>query len=178
MAMLPGPDHPEDPEEPAEEVLDADFKPRRRRGLFSRRKKKKADKDKLVLWTISRDRVDYGCGVEYVARKSLFDKEDMPRDAVHLTGFKGHYVVVDMLPDYPEYADPDAEVDEDGNFVRPHNYFDAFGYFKFFADQRIKKGYDALGVLSGVKKPIDWKQIGIVLVVAVIVIAVAMQFVG
>lgn len=170
--MLPP---PEAPEEPEEEVLDADFKPRKRR-LFGR--KRKEDKDKLVLWTISRDRVDYGCGVEYIARKSLFRKEDMPRDAVHLTGFKDTYVVVDMLPDFPEYADPDAEVDEDGNFLRPHNYFDAFGYFKYFADQRIKKGYDALGVLSGVKKPIDWKNIGIVLVVAVIVIFVAMQFVG
>lgn len=157
-------------------VVDADYTIRRKpllHRLFpSLDPDRRARKGRLALWTITRDEVDRPPWVEYEARLSYVKRADLPREAVHVTGQKGVYAVVGMEPRYPEYADPAAETDEDGNFVRPHNYFDAYGYFKWFADQRIKKGYDALGHLDRIGRPIDWQRIATVAAVVVVVAAV------
>lgn len=172
-------DIPEDvPEDP--DYIDADFtikkKPLRYRIMKRLDPDEKAKRGKKVLWTISRIDTDWGCGVEYEARKSYVAR--LPKEAVHITKRKGEWCVVDMDPDWPEYADPDAPKDEDGNWAGPHNYADAFGYFQYFADQRIRKGYEALGKLNVQKKPLDWKQIGIAAVAAVVFLFVVMQFIS
>lgn len=174
---------PEEQEQEQEEVLDAEFrvkkKPLRYRLFPWTDPERKARKGKVLLWTVDRVDTDEPPYVEYRARKSFVAKADLPRRAKHQSGMKGTvYVDVDMAPIYPEYADPDAEKDEEGNFVRPHNFFDAFGYFKWFADQRIKKGYEALGVLESAKKSLDWRTIGLALIVIAIVAAVALSFYG
>lgn len=185
MEQIPPDPHwePEEPENPPEEVIqDAEFRIRRKPLRYRLFKfldpEVKAKKGKVLVWTVRRVYVDYGCGVEYEARPRYVRRWDLPAEAVHLTGRKGEYVHVDMLPIYPEYADPDAERDEDGNFVRPHNFFDAFGYFQYFTDIRIRRGYDALGHLDADKKRLEWKTIGIAAVVVVIVLAVVMMFYG
>lgn len=174
---------PEEPEKaPEERIQDAEFtirkKPLRYRLFKFLDPEVKAKKGKVRVWTIRRVPVDYGCGIEYEARPKYVKKWDLPAEAVHLTGKKGEYVFVDMEPVFPEYADPEAERDEDGNYVRPHNYFDAFGYFQYFTDIRIRRGYEALGHLDSGRKPLDWKTIGVVAVVVVIVLAVIMMFYG
>lgn len=177
MRSLGSPDAPEPPADDPEQddgYVDVDYKVRKRSRWKDRKKRKNAKE----LWTIRRVETDYGCGIEYEARQSFVRRRDLPPSARHLTGRKGVFVEVDMLPLFPEYADPDAEKDEDGNWVSPHNYFDAFGYFKWFADQRIKKGYEALGQLHAPRRPIDWKMIGMIAVAAVVALFVAMQFMG
>lgn len=147
--------------------------------LFPFLKRRKAEKEgRVTYWTFSRIETDYGTGIEYEAREHECKRADLPRAAVHITGMKGVYCLVDMEPLYPEYADPEAEVDENGNYVRPHNYFDAFGYYKYFTDQRIKKGYDALGRMDRFKRPIEWQKIVLAGVAAVVALAVFMAFAG
>ena len=147
--------------------------------LFPFLKRRRAEKEgRVTYWTFSRIETDYGTGIEYEAREHECKRADLPRAAVHITGMKGVYCLVDMEPLYPEYADPEAEVDENGNFIHPHNYFDAFGYYKYFTDQRIKKGYDALGRMDRYKRPIEWQKIVLAGVAAVVALAVFMAFAG
>lgn len=187
MRSIGAPEKPEEeagdrPSDPGEDFVDVEYKVRKKpllhRLFRSLDPERKAQKGKVVLLTISRESVEWGCGVEYEVRKRYVRKPELPPEAVHVTGQKGVYCFVDMLPDYPEYADPSAERDEDGNFRGPHNYFDAFGYFKWFVDQRIKRGYEALGRLEKVKAPIDWRTIGIAAVALLVFAVVAMQFLG
>lgn len=160
--------------------IDADFEikkePLRYRLFPSLKRRKDAKAGMTTYWEIYREEVDYGIGFEYVCREVECKKADVPRAVVHITGMKGARCLVDLLPRYPEYADPDAETDDNGNFVRPHNYFDAFGYYKYFTDQRIKRGYDALGRMSKYKPPMDWQKLALVAVAVVVAVAVFTRF--
>lgn len=162
--------------------VDAEYEVRKdplRYRLFPFLKRRRAKKEGMVTyWVFSRIETDYGVGVEYEARETECKRSDLPRAAVHITGMKNVYCLVDLDPIYPEYADPDAERDENGNYVKAHNYFDAFGYYKYFVDQRIKRGYDALGRMDRYKRPIEWQKLVIAGVVAVVVLAVFMAFMG
>lgn len=181
-ALGPAEGFEQEPEQAPEEVVDAEFRVRKKplmHRLFPwTDPERKARKGKVRLIRIERVDVERAPYVEYAARVSYVSRADLPMHAVHQTGAKGTFVEMDMEPVYPEYADPDAEKDEDGNFVRPHNFFDAFGYFKWFADQRIKKGYEALGTLERTKPRMDWRTIGIAALVIVIVIGVVLMFYG
>lgn len=168
------------PEDPADGYVDAEYEVKKdplRYRLFPFLKRRKERKQGLVTyWEFTREEVDYGIGFEYVAREIECKRRDLPRAAVHITGMKGARCLVDLEPIYPEYADPQAETDENGNYVRPHNYFDAFGYYKYFTDQRIKKGYEALGKMQKYKAPLDWQKLAMIAIAAVVAILVFSRF--
>lgn len=118
---------------------------------------------KVWLHTIRRDiDVDWG----YIDEITELRKSKLPEEAVHVAGRKDQWAIVDMDPEVPEYLDQDAETDDDGEFVAPHSYFDGRGYYCYYHDERIKKGYDSLGQLE--RKPIEWQKL-LIIAVAVIV---------
>ena len=118
---------------------------------------------KVFLHTFERDYdVDYG----YIDTITETKLSQLPKEAVHIAGRKGQWAVVDMDPEWPEYLDPNGERDEDGEFTVPHSLFDARGYYCYYHDDRIKKGYDSLGQLE--RKPIEWQKLLIIAVAAIV----------
>ncbi len=118
---------------------------------------------KVFLHTFERDYdVDWG----YIDTIARMKQSQLPEEAVHIVGRRDQWAIVKMDPEIPEYLDPEAEKDEDGEFFGPHSFFDARGYYCYYHDDRIKKGYDSLGQLD--RKPIEWQKL-LIIAVAVIV---------
>lgn len=130
--------------------------------IISRIRQRRKD-PKVWLHTITRDMdVDWG----YIDEITELRKSQLPEEAVHITGRKDQWAIVDMEPEIPEYLDPDAETDENGDYIVKHSYFDGRGYFCYYHDDRIRKGYDSLGRLE--RKPMEWQKL-LIIAVAVIV---------
>lgn len=131
--------------------------------------KKKKEKD-VTLITIRRIETDDGI-IEYSEERETMPLSDLPKDAVHITGRKGEYALIDMLPIYPDYISDDDDVRE-AAFLEDSkiNWIDANGYYYYFMDNRMAKGYDAIGQMkSGGGIKMDARTM-IVLGVAVVVL--------
>lgn len=141
-------------------------------GLMSRLKGGRARGDRrdptVTLHVITR--VYPEKGVEYRDDISKVPFSELPERAVHITGRKREYALVDMEPNYPSYADPDAERDDSGDFIAPHNRADAFGYYMYLIDERISKAEHDLGTIHREKKPFDWRMLAVIGVVICVVI--------
>lgn len=118
---------------------------------------------KVWLHTFERD---YGVDWGYTDTITETRLSKLPEEAVHVAGRKNQWAIVNMEPEIPDYLSPDAETDENGDFADPHSYFDARGYYCYYHDDRIKKGYDSLGQLE--RKPMEWQKL-LIIAVAVIV---------
>ncbi len=139
--------------------------------LIEKLRKRKKD-PKVWLHTFERDYdVDWG----YIDTITETRLSQLPQEAVHIAGRKDQWAVVGMDPDVPEYLDPDAERDEDGEFIVPHSYFDGRGYYCYYHDERIKKGFDSLGQLE--RKPIEWQKLLIIAVAAIVGIWMVMRMI-
>ena len=119
-------------------------------------------KDKeVVLTTISRVYTDEGLP-EYIERKEKIMLSELPDKAVHITGKKGHYALIDMEPDYPDYALASEDPDDMRNWI------DASGYYLYFMDPRLNRGFEALGQIKDSSVNIESRKIIIVAVVAIV----------
>lgn len=131
-------------------------------------KEKRKEKD-VELVTIRRVNLEDGT-IEYSEDRERIPRSDLPRGAVHITGRKGEYALIDMLPIYPDYVSDDEEVREAAfSEDLKMNFIDAHGYYYYFMDNRMAKGYDAIGQMkSGGGIKMDARTI-IVLGVAAVV---------
>lgn len=125
------------------------------------RKEKKA-----TLITISRRITDDG-KVEYSEVREEVDPSDVPEKAVHVTGRKGEYALIDMEPLYPDYIIDDDDVGE-SDPETPRNWIDATGYYLYYMDPRMAQGYDALGQLKTSKPQMEFRQIVVIGVVVIV----------
>lgn len=108
----------------------------------------------------------------YVQTEEIIERSRLPKKARHVTGDSQAFCVVDMDPDYPDYAEPyvDQETGEArGNFV------DAIGYHLYFVDTRMRDGFDELGRMKKKGATIDPKHLLIIGVVAVVCIWMAVR---
>lgn len=119
----------------------------------------------VTLTTISRTVTNEG-QIEYVEHKSEIDPSEIPEKAVHVTGRKGEYALIDMDPIYPDYIVDDDMIEDAAE--GPRNWIDANGYFFYFMDQRMSNGFKALGHIKGDKPQLEFKQILIIGVVVVV----------
>ena len=136
---------------------------------FSDLKSKRKEAD-VVLVTIRRIETEDGI-IEYSEEREKMPRSDLPREAVHISGRKGEYALIDMLPIFPDYILDDDD-DKEAAFSEGAkvNFIDAHGYYYYFTDDRMKKGYDAIGQMkSGGGIKMDARTI-IVIGVAVIVL--------
>lgn len=115
-------------------------------------------RDQVRLQTITRDYIDVEKSdgtiekvLTYTMRTSVIDRKELPGKAVHVSGKKGYYALVDMDPQYPPYIEGEGDV----------NTFDAQGYYWYYLDQRISKGFDAVGKLA-IDKPLDLKMMAMI----------------
>ena len=107
--------------------------------------------------------VDDDGNIEYTHTAQKSQICELPTDAVHVTGNKAEYAVVTMAPDYPEWAE-----NCEG--------FDAYGYFLYYNDTRIKDAYEAIADFDKYSK-MDWKKILVIVAAALIIIGVMLKFV-
>ena len=121
----------------------------------------KKDKE-VVLTTISRVYTDEGLP-EYIERKEKIMLSELPDKAVHITGKKGQYALIDMEPDYPDYASASGSESEDA-----HNWIDASGYYLYFMDPRLNRGFEALGQIKDSSVNIEPRKIIIIAVAAIV----------
>ena len=108
----------------------------------------------------------------YVQTEEVIETSKLPKKARHVTGDAKAFCIVDMDPDYPDYAEPyvDAETGEArGNFV------DAIGYHLYFVDTRMRDGFDELGRMKKKSASIGPKHLLIIGVVAVVCIWMAVR---
>lgn len=120
----------------------------------------KKDKE-VVLTTISRTYNDEGLP-EYIESKEKIMLSELPDKAVHITGKKGQYALIDMEPDYPDYALASEDPDDMRNWI------DASGYYLYFMDPRLNRGFEALGQIKDSSVNIEPRKIIIVAVVAIV----------
>lgn len=141
-------------------------------------------KNRVKLYTMFR-RFDEKGNPEYVRNTSYMQKEDLPLQAVHVTGEKKAYCIIMMEPVYPGYAthpEDNVAIDEEGNEIPTYdgdyNQYDASGYWFYFQDQRIAQGFDALGTMATSKPTYDWKTICVIGVVAAFAVWFVMKMIS
>lgn len=124
-------------------------------------------RDQVRLQTLTREYIDIENEdgsldqiMVYTMRTSVIDRKDLPGKAVHVSGKKGTYALVDMDPQYPDY------ITGDGEFC---NTFDAQGYYWYYLDERMSKGFDAVGKLA-IDKPLDLKMMAMIGVGALVAV--------
>lgn len=128
-------------------------------GKIRKGSNEKKDKE-VILTTITRTYNDEGLP-EYIENKEKMKLSEIPDKAVHITGKKGHYALINMDPDYPDYAS-DSESED------AHNWIDASGYYLYFMDPRLNRGFEALGQIKDSSVNIEPRKIIIVAVVAIV----------
>lgn len=115
-------------------------------------------------------------GFEYHDRVRTMPYRKLPVNAVHITGRKDEYALVEMEPRFPPYCL--AQRDAQGNPKKAFNYFDAHGYHTYAVDNRLKEAEDELGRMHRVKTPLEWQKIVTVVAVVAVVAFVVWRFVA
>lgn len=137
-------------------------------------------RDQVRLQTITRDYIDVKRPdgtiekvLTYTMRTYVMDRKELPGKAVHVSGKKGYYALVDMDPQYPPYIyvenlDETLAIHTLDSPYPPHNEgegnvntFDAQGYYWYYLDERMSKGFDAVGKLA-IDKPLDLKMMAMI----------------
>lgn len=146
--------------------------------------RRKKDKDtryeskKVVLHTLTRHIVDPDTG-EFEYHDVVSDPmpyKDLPKEALPMTGTKDSFVLVDMEPVLPDYC-KELEFDRNGR-PKPHNWFDAQGYYIYAIDNRIKEAEQAATATMKPIRDIDWKKVVTVAACVVVVALVVWRFVS
>lgn len=130
-------------------------------GKIRKGSNEKKDKE-VILTTISRTYDDEGLP-EYIEEKEKMKLSEIPDKAVHITGKKCHYALIDMEPNYPDYASASGSESEDA-----HNWIDASGYYLYFMDPRLNRGFEALGQIKDSSVNIEPRKIIIIAVAAIV----------
>lgn len=110
------------------------------------KERKKQNYVKLI--TITCDSPEDG-PIEYHAHTTEVPLLELPREAKHITGHKGYYCLVDMDPEYIPYREAEIEETEEGEeVINDYNVMTAIDYWSYSRDNRIDKGFQAVGNLA------------------------------
>lgn len=143
-----------------------------------RRKKKLWQDRQVTLHTLTRVYLDNDEGeFEYHDHVRTLPYSKLPDRAVHVTGRKDEYALVDMEPRYPDYC-MGSERDTQGNPKKAFNFFDAHGYYTYAVDDRLKEAEDELGRMNRRKPKLEWEKIVTVIAVVAVVAFVVWRFVA
>lgn len=129
-------------------------------------------KNYVKLITISEDKPDTDKPLEYHAHTTEIPISELPREAKHISGHKGYYCLVDFDPEYISYRQAEIITDEDGEErLNEYNQMTAIDYWAYSRDNRIDKGFQAVGTLSSSNvAAIDTKKLITIGIVALVVI--------